>query len=90
MAIQRKEPPKPVQWDQQSILRAIRDFAVALVGLGGTTTNPSSDTEAVVTRNIRDHELLAGLDANTHVLRQIEQHLSFMTEVDLGGHDASS
>lgn len=79
--------PKAVIWDQTSILREISRLIGALTTLTNLTGNPTSDTRGVATRNIRDHEILDAINANTEVLERIQTQLSFMTEVDLNVGD---
>ena len=86
MAIQRKVPPQPVQWDQQSILRAIRDFAATLAGLGGTTTTPGDDTEAVVTREVTAERMINTLVAGVGLLMASPLVLVFATITFVLGH----
>ncbi len=83
MTIQRKHIPEPVIWDQTSILREIAKLRSQLAQLTNLTENPSSDTRATIVRNVRDYEILASMDRNTELLGRIEQHLSFISGVDL-------
>ena len=83
MAVQRKHIPEFVQWDQQSILREIAALKAQISTLTNLTGNPASDTRGVVTRNVRDYEILATMDRNTEVLERIQRQLSFITNVDL-------
>ena len=89
MAVQRKKVPLFVQWDQQSILRRIGKLEDALTVLISQTTTPSSDTEGIVVRNVRDHEILEGQERITEILERIQFQLSFMTGVTLEVGDLS-
>ena len=87
MVVQRKAIPEFIQWDQQSILTAIAKIASELSTLTDLTVNPASDTQGVVTRNVRDHEIIAALVAIPEVLERIHTQLSFITEVHLNAGD---
>ena len=83
MSVARKHIPEPVIWDQTSILREIAKLTSQISVLTNLTENPSSDTRATVVRNVRDYEILAAIERNTELLGRIEQHLSFISTIDL-------
>ena len=82
--------PQAVIWGQTSILREISRLIGALTALTNLTANPTSDTRGVVTRNIRDQELIESLIAIPEVLERIQQQLSFLTNVPLKKGDTVS
>ena len=70
--------PDPVIWDQTSILRSISALKGALTALTNLTGNPTSDSRGVVTRNVRDFEIISAIKDNTAVLRRIEEQLEIL------------
>ena len=83
MSISRKHIPEPVVWDQTSILREIAKLKGQISTLTNLTGNPSSDTRGIVTRNVRDYELISAIERNSEVLERIQRQLSFITGIDL-------
>lgn len=83
MTIQRKTPPTAVAWDQQNILARLRDLEAVIAAFTKSTSNPSSDDSATLVRNIRDHEIISGLDNLHEVLERIQLQLSILTDVEL-------
>ena len=83
MTVARKHIPEAVVWDQQAILAAIARLSSQLTQLNNLTGTPQSDAKGVVTRNVRDFEIIEALDRNTEVLERIQQQLSFITDVNL-------
>ena len=75
--------PDLVAWDQTSILREIAALKGAMTALTNLTGNPTSDSRGVVTRNVRDYEIIEAIQGNTEVLERIQTQLSFITEIEL-------
>lgn len=76
--------PEQVVWDQTSILREIAALKGALTTLTNLTENPTSDTKGLVTRNVRDFEIISAIQDNTQVLERIERQLSYITDEPVG------
>lgn len=83
MAGSKQVIPKFVTWSQAAILSAITNLAGTVSTLTNLTSNPVSSTKGLVTRNVRDHEIIEAIDRQTEVLERIAVQLSFLTEIDL-------
>ncbi len=82
MSVQRKISPAPVQWDQQSILAAIKALSQSLGQLTYLTGNPTSDIRAVVVREVRAEEIINALVAIPEVLERVQIQLGLLTGVN--------
>ncbi len=75
----RKHLPEPVVWDQAAILSAITRLTSGVAQLNNIVGLPSSDSRGVVTRNIRDYEIIAAIKENTGVLARISEQLEILS-----------
>ena len=71
--------PNVVVWDQAAILSAITQVTSGLSQLTTLTGTPSSDSKGVVTRNVRDYEIISAIKDNTDVLKRISEQLEILS-----------
>ena len=78
-----------VRFSQSRLLKALKDIFNALSKGGSTST--TSDSSAVVVRNVRDYEILERLDEVVAELSKLNNQLALMTENYLEiGEDGNS
>ncbi len=79
MTVQRKVPPKPVQWDQRSILNAISRVGAALGLTVSTATPVTTDSSALSVRGVNDTTVISAIQDLQPVLERIEAQLRLIT-----------
>ncbi len=67
-----------VRWAQAAILKRLRDILNAVSQPGQTST--TSDSTAIVVRNVRDYEILERLDEVVIQLDRLNNQLYLITE----------
>lgn len=70
-----------VRWAQSVIIKKLTDILGAVSRAGSTST--TSDSAAVIVRNVRDYEILERLDEVVEQLSRLNNQLSFLTDNQL-------
>lgn len=75
-----------VRWAQAAILKRLRDILNAVSQPGQTST--TSDSAAIVVRNVRDYEILERLDQVVIQLDRLNNQLYLITESQINTGEA--